>query len=276
MVIIPNRVSVVVVVVSALALAASLWALASQQPKPVQAQTTGGDTECADRDNTDPSTYLTGTFENIVVPQGEECVLSNSEVSGDVTVLDDARLFAYTNTIGGNVRAIDRSRSAVGTDLIIRLIDSNNVRGNVEATGASLLRLTQSNTVGGSVLAREGANILICGTTLPTGSIQVRTQTPTSMYIGGDLCGGLGGGNTLNGGSIQVAQNEFAEEIYNLNVSNNQVAQDLVVSKNTGAGQKSVEYNTVGGNLQCKKNDTPFDGQPNYVVGGSGQDQCAP
>ena len=107
----------------------------------------------------------------------------------------------------------------------------------------------------------------------------MRSQGSSNVHIGGGLCitSNFGGGNTLNGGSIQVAQNEFTNpaETLGLDVSNNQVAQDLQVMKNRGVGQKKVQNNTVGGNLQCKRNDLPFIGQPN-TVDGTAEGQCAP
>jgi hypothetical protein len=214
--------------------------------------------------------------------------LHDAQVSGAVTVLEDALLQASNNTISGNVRGIDRTRGV--EDTTIRLA-ANNIGGNVEATGVGLLRITNTlfgrpvnspNTVGGSVVAKEGSNVLICGTSLPTGSIQVKGQTVQSNAdIGGGACipsdsnPSLGGGNTLNGGSIQVAQNEFQSEALGLDLSNNHVAQDIQVLKNTGVGQKRVQNNTVGGNLQCKRNEQPFIGKPNTVAG-TVEGQCAP
>jgi hypothetical protein len=269
-----RRTILLLAVAGALVLACSGVVLA-QQAKPAQAQTSG-DTECVGG----TASPLTGTFENVVVPEGEQCALSDSQVSGDVTVLENASLNASTNTIGGNVLGDKPST--------IRLA-ANKVGGNVQANGAGLLRLTNTlggtaanspNTVGGSILATKGGNFLSCGTILPTGSIQVQSQTSENVHIGGGLCidtPGFGGSNRLDGGGIQVAQNKFTNpsETLGLNVSNNQVAQDLQVIKNTGVGQKRVQNNTVGANLQCEKNHRPFIGQPN-VVGGNAGGQCAP
>jgi hypothetical protein len=255
----------------ALALAASLWALAGPQTKAAQAQTTA-DTEC----ESTQASPLTGTFENVVVPNGKECWLSNSEVSGDVKVLENATLNAFTNTIGGNVLG-DKA-------FVIRLRDSTNVGGNVQATAVGLLALygsPRSNTVGGSILAQEGVNFNACGTTLPTGSIQVmKSQNSNNVHIGGDFCFEPalgGGGNKLLEGSIQVSENTLigSGQNFSLDVSNNEVAQDLQVLNNTGLSWKRVQNNTVGGNLQCTNNKPGrFVGQPNDVVG-SAEGQCA-
>jgi hypothetical protein len=93
----------VVVAVITMVLAVSLWALLGQQAKPAQAQTSG-DTVCSTA-----SPLLGGTYENIVVPAWEQCQLHDAQVSGAVTVLEDARLQASNNTIGGTVRGIDRT-----------------------------------------------------------------------------------------------------------------------------------------------------------------------
>jgi hypothetical protein len=50
------------------------------------------------------------------------------------------------------------------------------------------------------------------------------------------------------------------------------VAVDVDVRRNGGAGFKSVEGNTVTGELACKKNDAPFTGGPNTA--GSFKGQC--
>jgi hypothetical protein len=126
------------------------------------------------------------------------------------------------------------------------------------------------NTVRGSIQAEEGGNFNSCGTILPKGSIQVKkSRDSTSMNIGGGLCVGLGssvalgGGNTLEEGSIQVEDNIILSSPIGLNVAHNQVAQDLQVFKNKGPGSKTVQNNTVGENLQCFENDPPFVGGPN-------------
>jgi hypothetical protein len=85
---------------------------------------------------------------------------------------------------------------------------------------------------------------------------------------------GPSGGNTLSKGNIKVEENTVTSVFgfgAGLRVDQNRVAGDLQVFKNRGPAQKTVQGNTVGENLQCKKNSPPFVGGPNAAKKAEGQ-----
>lgn len=74
---------------------------------------------------------------------------------------------------------------------------------------------------------------------------------------------------TLNKGNIQITENNTGGS---LEILRNHVAQNLQVFKNRGSGGKVVSGNTVGQDLQCKENTSPFTGGPNST--GDTEGQC--
>src|SRR5687768_948399 len=54
-----------------------------------------GDTPCVG--------MLTGTFDNVVVPPGQTCLLTGATVRGNVKALENSRLVINNSTVGGNV-----------------------------------------------------------------------------------------------------------------------------------------------------------------------------
>jgi hypothetical protein len=190
------------------------------------------------------------TYDNLVVPEGQFCVLSNSLVRGNIKALPNSDLFADSNEIRGNVEG-DKARQIQVTDSPITPAPSI-VRGNVQAT--------EGNT-----------HAIVCGTELPGGNIEIQKFGPSSFIAIGDdvLCSTLGGGNTLAKGSIKVEENVIGGP--GLGIDNNTVGQNLQVLNNTGSGNKTVNGNTGGGDLQCFGNSPPFNGSGNNFPKEEGQ-----
>ena len=78
-------------------------------------------------------------------------------------------------------------------------------------------------------------------------------------------------GPTEIGGSVKLVDNVIPAGHVML-LLNAVVGADAGVRRNSGAGFKSVNGNTVTGELICKKNDPTFTGGPNTA--GEVQDQC--
>jgi hypothetical protein len=223
-----------------------LFSACQDATEPVPPETSAGrgeDTECRGVPAEDEFfTVLptTGTFDNVVVPRGATCFLLGSTVRGNVTALEDSRLFMVEDIVGGNVEG--HKASAVG-------VLFSTVRGNIyiiEAHDPTFF------------------SALVLGTTLPKGNIHIEK----GRFPNGDW---VVEASTLAKGNIKVKENGSLAESF---IFDNQVAGDVQVVKNTGPGFKSVDGNTIGGNLQCKKNQEPFVGQPN-VVRGKAEGQCA-
>jgi hypothetical protein len=115
--------------------------------------------------------------------------------------------------------------------------------------------------VEGNIHIKQGNELaLVCGQTLPSGNIHIEKFGPEAEGVGvGDdeFCPGVagGGGNILEKGNVQVKDNTV---VGNLGVDQNQVDGNVLVYKNSGPGNKTVAFNTVTKNLQCKDNDPPF------------------
>src|SRR5688572_26677433 len=50
-----------------------------------------------------------GTYQNVIVPPGQTCTISNSRMTGNITALAGSRLFSTNNTVEGNIQA-DKAR----------------------------------------------------------------------------------------------------------------------------------------------------------------------
>jgi hypothetical protein len=192
-----------------------------------------------------PPFVVGGTFDNVVVPPGETCTLIGTEVRGNVKALENSRLNLFSNSIGGNIVG-DKAES----------VQSN--RG----------------TVGGNILIKEGEtndlviDVVLDQTHVTGGDVQVENMT-------GDV---VLEGLSVPHGNVKVEDNNITAE---MRIRTNTVAEDMQVFKNRGGGQKFVQANTIGGNLQCKENDSPFFAHPTdpkfgpNVVGGNAEGQCA-
>src|SRR5687767_9039253 len=51
-----------------------------------------------------------GTYQNVIVPPGETCIISALEVTGNITALAGSRLLSDNNTVKGNVEAVKAKR----------------------------------------------------------------------------------------------------------------------------------------------------------------------
>lgn len=231
---------VVLALAFALALAASLlWALVGPQARDAQAQSSNqGETECVG--------FLTGPHNNVVVPKGATCTLFGATVTGNVKALPGSGLTAIRNTIGGNLEG-DKH---------------DDVRALV-------------NQVGGNITLKEGTGTTpgfdheVCGNTLPKGDI-ILEKNHGFIEVGSRF-GGCAP-NTVSEGNIFVQESVTNPPDF-FDIRGNTVDQNLQVFKNTGTGDKRVQLNRVGENLQCKENQGPGIGTPNVAQKAEGQ--CA-
>jgi hypothetical protein len=180
---------------------------------------------------------LIGSFENVVVPPGATCDLVDSTVDGNVKALKDSRLAVVNTTVGGNVKGDE----------------------------ASSVQVIQS-TVGGNVKITEGHDPLISSAVVQNSLIlDGNIEIEKGRFPFGDW---LVEANAVR--NIKVEKNEAGADLLSF-VQLNDVARNVHVLKNEGPGLKEVTGNTVGRNLQCKKNDQPFVGGPNTAQRAEGQ-----
>jgi hypothetical protein len=218
----------------------------------------------------------------VVVPEGQSCSLIGAQVTGNVTALQNSRLFAIGNTIGGSVTGLansvlDTNRNTIGGNVkgfenSHVFVNFNTTGGNVEGDKAEVVSVFRG-TVQGNITIKEGEtddpnliDALVCGTEIPEGNVHI--QKMTGDIVVGDMQGFCP--SRVNAGNIKVEDN-LITGILGLRIEDNQVAGDLQVFKNSGPRQKIVQRNTVGGNLQCFENVGPFVGGPNFAQKREGQ-----
>lgn len=197
--------------------------------EPAQPTLAGNDTPCAGP--------LTGMFDNVIVPPGETCTLSNSLVTGNVKALEDSRL----------------------------VMINNDVRGNVIGEKADVVRMVD-NTVGGSISIKEGGpgggvEVLLLENALTNGNLEVEKMIG-SIEVDH---------NTVNG-NIKVADN-LSPGGQRFAIRANNATENIQVFKNRGPDPlvRFVIENIVGEDLQCFDNDLPFIGGPNVAQKAEGQ-----
>jgi hypothetical protein len=191
--------------------------------------------------NTDEDFYctgsVTGTFENVFVPEGASCTLTDADVKGNILAKERSRLFVLETTTGGNIDAVEAA---------VLHVRGGRLEGSIQAQDGNSAGQTGISISGGTVLTQ--GNITI--TKMNTGTITITDAR-------------------LLKGNIQVQENTVGAR---LEVARNTVAQNLEVFVNNGSGSKAVQFNTVQQKLSCKDNTGPFTGRPNSA--GEVEGQC--
>lgn len=230
-----------------------------------------------------------GAYENVIVPEGQFCFLSNSVVRGNAKSLERSRFFSINNIIRGNLEADKSERvffsgntTQSGTESGARAVGGNvhvkELRGNPgESFNIGICNLA----VGGDLIVEEARDARVeIGSRLPNcaqgndveGDLQVFKNRLSANQVG-RFFDDLSVFNNRVGGEVQVFENVSPTPNNPQNVEQNRVEGNMQVFKNRGPADKRVVANTVRENLQCKENDPPFVGQPN-AVGGNAEDQC--
>lgn len=188
-----------------------------------------------------------GVFDNVVVPEGAFCDISNSQIKGNIKALRDSTLFVSgNNSIGGSVEG-DKARD-------VEIFNRGGLPNVIQGNG---------------VIVEDSIETFVCGAVLPHGNIVIVKNRGALLGVGGPFCAGFfGGGNTLERGNIKVEDNVISSS---LEVSDNRVGQNVQVYKNSGAAAKRVANNTVGESVQCFDNVPPFVGGPNFGPKREGQ-----
>jgi hypothetical protein len=181
---------------------------------------------------------LTGTFDRIVVPPGQTCILVDAVVEKNVDVLQDALLATFTTQVGHNVHGHDAD--------VIQLNSGTQVNGNVEHLDGGnpvfFSYLQFDATVDGQVRVIRN---------FPDGHILIQLATVGKNLEVRD-----------NGGSV------FGQQVFD-----SQVGGIFDFWDNTAPGIRAVQFNTVDKKLRCRNNDSPMIGGPNFAAGGS-EGQC--
>jgi hypothetical protein len=143
---------------------------------------------------------------------------------------------------------------------------NNTVAGNIQGDKADIVQIF-FGTVGGNVIIKESTftpsglvAAFMVGTVVSQGNVEIQKNVANAVRISGVR---------LDKGSMKIEDNVV--EVFDITIAANQVAQNLQVFKNKGAGVKSVTFNIVRQDLQCFENDEPFVGGPNTAEKAEGQ-----
>jgi hypothetical protein len=206
---------------------------------------------------------LTGTHDNVVVPQGAICVLNAAMVRGNVKALQDSRLAVNFSNVGGSIE---------GDKADVVQVNATTVRENISIKEAG--PPFSGPLPGGFFICAfdfgfTPCEALVQNTTVERGNIQLEKIHGTAWVAGSLLLSPIRG-------NIKVEDNLASPIAEFTAVTNNSVEQNVQVFKNKGPGNKLVSGNTVREDLQCFENDLPFVGAPNVARQVQGQCMAAP
>ena len=196
------------------------------------------------------------TVDEVIVPANGVCVLIDSTVLGDVTVLEGAYFQATNTDIGGKVRA----RNA-GT----LFIDNETTVGRyVDSDGTAEVYIYNATIGRGISIDDTTAVVQICGTTVTRDDVKV-TDSGVDILVGSSDPVVECGGNTISHGDLELARNVTDVEFV---VSGNTVSDDLEVFRNLGPVEKTITDNIGGDELECYGNEEPI-----LATGNTGWDE---
>lgn len=172
-------------------------------------------------------TYNNMTLGDVTVPAGGVCRLDSDTVNGNITV--NGQLYASSLTVNG---ALTSNGGRVVQ------IDSSTITGNM--TIANLGNGPADQDSVSIVINDIGGNLIVNGNASPTGDELVST-------------------NTVHGNEADV----FNTITGDLAITAETVDGSMLVYKNTGAGMKEVDGNSVSNYLICLANQSPFEASDN-------------
>jgi hypothetical protein len=225
------------------------------------------DTECV-------GTLPPGTYDNVVVPEGETCDISGSTVTGNITALSGSHLFANANTVGGNIQA----DGAATVQIIGGSVGSGiGISDGIDGPNSSDFTVRSVNVTQDIKLTRNTGGILIYQNVLPNGSIVVAdNNVQFQMNITeNNVTGNINVTKNI-GASIFMAANVLprkdpldptSDGPGNIKIedndpsfiflANNGVAQHIEIFRN-GGGFKQIFFNSASKSIRCKDNTEPF------------------
>lgn len=194
---------------------------------------------------------ITGPHDNVVVPSGADCFLSNAQVKGNVQVMPGASLSIAGgfNTIGGNVHGI-HSRFVVFTATLTRVGGNVHIHGGDAGTTSGVVPPADVGIGGNATIELNAGRTLVVRTRVD-GQLHIFRNTDTVAIRSSFVVG-----------HVRVEDNTIPATAV-MNVEFNLVSGHLQVLRNSGDGAKQVVSNTVARKLQCFDNDPPFVGGPN-------------
>ncbi len=186
---------------------------------------------------------------DVVVPNGQTCVLVESVVVGNVVVNAGGTLVLQGSAITGSVRS-DYGAVSLEPD---EHGDRTTVSGSLKAVGGGPVTLLSAKVDGNASISHEpagGSPNTVCSSTIG-GNLTVQGNYTQSIVGDPSVCGADAG---------------------------DQITGNVLLLSNTAMGTPAVlvSDNTVGGNLRCKKNRGPaFSLAGTNDVSGKSFGECA-
>ena len=191
------------------------------------------------------------TVDEVIVPANAVCVLTDSTVEGNVTVLEGAYFQATNTDITGKVRA-----TGAGT----LFIDNESTIGrDVKSFGSAQVFVFNATIGRGLYVDGTTEVVQICGTNFTKGDVQV-LRSGLDILVGSSDPLVECAGNTLGDGDLELRRNTTDVEFI---VSGNAVSDDLEVLHNLGPVEKTITDNTGGDELECFGNEEPVNASGN-------------
>jgi hypothetical protein len=208
-----------------------------------------GDGGSSSSDENCAGTLSDGTYENVIVDDGDVCVLDGAYVDGNVLVHP-----------GGSLQVKD-----------------SEIKGNIQTDGAMYVWVADTY-VGGNIQIDRTRDVFadipnhVCASRIE-GDLQL--QENRAPFAIGPCSAGEDGNRVY--GNLQVEEsdiNGFAFP-YSLDIAGNYVRGDLQFFENRSDSGHRISGNEVSQNLQCKEN-YPAPEVAENSVGGDAEDQCEP
>lgn len=193
---------------------------------------------------------MTGTFDNVIVPSGAVCHLTDATISGNVKALEDSRLRIENSTVGGN---LEGDKADIVQLFFVTVREQISIKEGGPGTQDS------SGTFNVCFPGATPCEALIVGGEVEEGGIQIEKMVGDVLVASVDVAGNL-----------KLEENSITGLF---RVGDSTVGQNLQVSKITGSTNKVIQENTVGQSLQCFDNDSPFAAL--FNTAGTAEGQCA-
>ncbi|MGH2772339.1 MAG: hypothetical protein ACRDIU_04285 [Actinomycetota bacterium] len=207
-----------------------------------------------------------GTYERVLVPEGESCTITGATVHGSVLVRAGGSLLVDGSDIGNDIRAkspayIGIADSTIGDDV--------KISGTTGNPAGERNYIRDCTTIGGNLRIR------FTGSTSEGWKIGGGTQAdcPDSEPDSEDEGVPLANGGVLVAKDAKISDNDSDDDgATEIEITGNTFLEDLDVDRNVVP--VSITDNTIGDDLDCDDNNPEPTGS-NNTVGDDALDQCA-
>jgi hypothetical protein len=189
-----------------------------------------------------------GTWHNVVVPAGANCILENTRVTGNVTV-------------------------QVGSSLqVTNFAGDSTINGDVNADGCSFVEL-ESTSLTHRIVVGGNVTIQNCSSGFNGGQGDSSRVRPGSILIGGNVkCSNNADGCVFDYFNIS-ANLECSGNSFGCTVNSNAIGKNVTINNNQGVGV-IIDNSAIGGDVKCSGNAFATAPTPDTIAG-TNSGQCS-